>query len=314
VAGMLAEVETEMARRYASMRRRGVTQHIPTKEEPLLIVPFDESIPLYPILAEGVKGSAGKIAYMGAGAACALWLLTQASDKNIMGQIRDLVPQRLCFATSNYIQTDMALGDNAHATGALCHTLGDRAGVGYSGAEDQAGYEIFRVPMVTDMESRQVAKGILPDGFCEPPATGRPDVVYAAEGVRQFEDGTVGPILLYVGRAPKDRLNARIREHKAEPGVRGEEWRTLVWRIRVVSEHPSEAAGRAAELAAIDGMGPYWNIVGNGGNELYPAGEPVTLVPAPTRKSRRDDRRRPVAEVDEDRSEPDGYAVHYGDE
>jgi hypothetical protein len=298
VAGMLADVEAEMDRRYVSMRLRGMTQHVPTVEEPLLLVVFDESIPLYPILLEGHKGPAGKIAYSGAGAACALWLLTQAADKAVMGVIRDLVPQRLSLATKTWTQTEMALGEGAHMAGALCHQLGERVGVGYSGGEADHRYTVFRTPMVSDAESREIAKGKLPDGFCDPPSdkASRPCYVYHAEGVRRFPDGTVGPILLYVGKAWEP--NARLKEHRREPDPAGEEWRTLVWRYRTVSQHATEKAALAAERDDIERLGPYWNVVHNDGNELFESGEPMVLVPAPTRKSRRQDRRRPVAAID----------------
>jgi hypothetical protein len=192
----------------------------------------------------------------------------------------------------------MALGEGAHMAGALCHQLGDRVGVGYSGGEADHRYTIFRTPMVSDAESREIAKGKLPDGFCDPPSdkASRPCYVYHAEGVRRFPDGTVGPILLYVGKAWEP--NARLKEHRREPDPAGEEWRTLVWRYRTVSQHATEKAALAAERDDIERLGPYWNVVHNDGNELFESGEPVVLVPAPTRKSRRQDRRRPVAAID----------------
>jgi hypothetical protein len=72
----------------------------------------------------------------------------------------------------------------------------------------------------------------------------------------------------------------------------------LVWRYRTVSQHATEKAALAAERDDIERLGPYWNVVHNDGNELFESGEPMVLVPAPTRKSRRQDRRRPVAAID----------------
>lgn len=160
VMRMFTKLRAEMTRRAAVMKESGTKQHIPTPEEPLLIALIDETIPLRGLLK--ADSDPGVVAFTGAGRAVVLWLNAQLGEKSILGEIRDLIPQRLCFAVQTYQQTDMILGDGAHNANAYPHKLGELRGVGYSGSEGDHLFKKFRAANVTPQQGRDLAEGKVP--------------------------------------------------------------------------------------------------------------------------------------------------------
>jgi DNA segregation ATPase FtsK/SpoIIIE-like protein len=162
-AEMVEEMVAEKRRRGAAMRARGIKQHRPTAAEPLLIGIFDETLPLHEMLKAGTKGPAGEVGYSGSAMGCALWLNAQVAHANVIGQLRELIPQRISFATPTPEVTETILGKGAYYEGgAACHKLGDKVGLGWSGSDSESRPAPFRAALVTDEEAEQLAEGRIP--------------------------------------------------------------------------------------------------------------------------------------------------------
>lgn len=161
-ADMVTAMVAEKRRRGAAMRGR-TKQHKPTEAEPLLVGILDETLPLHAMLKEGTKGAAGEIGFSGAAMDTVLWVNTQMGHANVVGQLRELIPQRICFSTTTWQDTDTVLGSHAAMEGgALCHKIGDTPGVGWSGSDGSSRYEKFRAAVVTDEETAMLAEGRIP--------------------------------------------------------------------------------------------------------------------------------------------------------
>jgi hypothetical protein len=161
-ANMVTAMVAEKRRRGAAMRGK-TKQHRPTTAEPLLVGILDETLPLHAMLKEGTKGAAGEIGFSGAAMDTVLWVNTQMGHASVVGQLRELIPQRICFSTTTWQDTDTVLGSHAaNEGGALCHKIGDTPGIGWSGSDGSSRYEKFRAAVVTDEETAMLAEGRVP--------------------------------------------------------------------------------------------------------------------------------------------------------
>ncbi len=158
---MCDEAEKAMHCRQHYMKKNGVRKIQPSEENPLVVVILDETLPLTDLLKKGTDSSLGRIAYTGAAAGYVVWANTQVAQVDSIGRFRDLIPQRVCFATSAREVTDAVLGAGAEAMGARCSEINE-PGVGYSHSEGDKRYKKFRAAMVTDAETRMIAEGRLP--------------------------------------------------------------------------------------------------------------------------------------------------------
>lgn len=259
---MLGVVEEAMGTRMRQMAERGQRKHKPTVEEPLVVVLLDETLKLTGLLKKGEDSPLGRIVYTGRAAGYAVWALTQAPQKEVMGQLRDLIPQRICLAAPNRPTTDAALGDGATSSGAECHLI-DRPGVGYSFVEGDRRPQKFRSPLVSDREIDMIAHGLCPD-MADDEVKGDPHCVYRYWGVlptERFPQFAGEEVLFYVGHT--NDFERRDREHAASKA-----WYEFVTRKDESEVWPSKNRAKVEEQRAIDEERPIFNEQHNGENVL----------------------------------------------
>lgn len=171
--GLVEEQHKAMEARLRSMSSKARLHH-PTRAEPLDLLVIDELLLLESILKKGIDSPMGEILAIGRKAAFFIWACSQLSQKETLGPIRDLFPQRVGLALRSRELTDAVLGSGATAQGALCHEIAeDMPGVGYRYYAGARGYSRFRgayVPDdVIDLIARGeilqdlVSRGVLPD-------------------------------------------------------------------------------------------------------------------------------------------------------
>jgi DNA segregation ATPase FtsK/SpoIIIE, S-DNA-T family len=158
---LIRQTTSAMFQRLDSMKQRGVRQHTPTIAEPLNVLIVDELLLLPEQLKAGAAGELGKILSIGRKAAFTVWACTQKSQVETIGGIRDLFQQRICHAVKSRDLVGAALGSDAFEQGARCTSI-TRPGVGYMYVEGSSGYRRFRSVLVSDEQTRQLAKGIRP--------------------------------------------------------------------------------------------------------------------------------------------------------
>jgi S-DNA-T family DNA segregation ATPase FtsK/SpoIIIE len=162
---MVVSVEGALKKRQETMKARGLRKHVPTIDDPLVVVVLDELLPLAKMLKEGVDSPLGRIGYTGGAAGYVIWANSQVGQADSLGRFRDLVPQRICFATPNRHVTDAVLGDGAHSDGAECSSLKGTPGLGWSFEDGDGVLKKFRAAFATDDETRVIASGRAPDGM-----------------------------------------------------------------------------------------------------------------------------------------------------
>lgn len=248
------DLEESFNRRMQSVNLSGQRWHHPTRSEPLDITIIDELIPIAPQLRkEATEHIVGRIAYLGRKAGFVVIALTQATQVDVIGRIRDLFPQRVSHRTPNRHVTEAVLGDGAEGDGARASQLDithDR-GVGYVAAEGVRGYMGFRSAWISDAETKTIAAGDRP---LAPVAVGllkaKPTSLYA------FNDDQGA--LLYVGIAEAERVDTRWSEH-----ARSKKWWGEVAQKRVVDTFPDRDMAETAEALMIRNKKPRYNIQHN---------------------------------------------------
>jgi DNA segregation ATPase FtsK/SpoIIIE, S-DNA-T family len=142
IADLLDEAVTAMQTRLANMRARGIRKHVPTVDEPLLLLVVDEvaSITAYvnePALRRRIENAVSLILSQGRAPAVSLLLATQDPRKEVL-VMRDLVPLRVALRTAEPV-ADLILGPEARARGARTEQIDPALpGVGYVLDEGQA--------------------------------------------------------------------------------------------------------------------------------------------------------------------------------
>jgi hypothetical protein len=202
---------------------------------------------------------------------CVIWANTQLGDKNAIGDIRDLIPQAICFATKTWQQADAVLGTNATQLGVACHQIGDVAGVGWSGSGSNTKYEKFRSANVTKGESLELSEGRLPSYDINKVIGSEEYKPYALYRAKSFPDATGGRQLLYIGKtsSPEKRFQQHVDNAKkpwwldAHDPQNEVDWEdlydTLVW-------YPNEREVLKQERLAIINEKPLYNIIHNQSN------------------------------------------------
>lgn len=134
----------------------------PTVEFPLLVLLMDETLVVPEVLAGGTKSFVGQTVLAGAASGAVGWFCTQMAQKSTaLGDVRDLIPQRVALATRSAINTNMILGDDAAQLGAGCHLI-RLPGVGFTFTDADHRPRKFRAPLVTDEEADLICQGIVP--------------------------------------------------------------------------------------------------------------------------------------------------------
>jgi hypothetical protein len=268
---MLEAAEKGMHARQYWMKQNGARKISPDQTNPLVVTILDETLPLTDLLKKGTDSALGRVAYTGAAAAYVVWANTQVAQVDALGRFRDLVPQRICFATPNPQVTDSVLGQGSETMGAYCSDI-QEPGVGYSHSEGDKVARKFRAAMVTDDETKLIAQGLLPpavvnkareawDRAAEGPVSGKSRGARRTALYRWFyvDDPEYGDSLGYVGIS----YDVIHREAQHTAGLRafmeGNVRRETQW-------FPSRGEAVAAETLAIATEKPIWNKQHNGGN------------------------------------------------
>jgi hypothetical protein len=268
---MLEAAEKGMHARQYWMKQNGARKISPDQTNPLVVTILDETLPLTDLLKKGTDSALGRVAYTGAAAAYVVWANTQVAQVDALGRFRDLVPQRICFATPNPQVTDSVLGQGSETMGAYCSDI-QEPGVGYSHSEGDKVARKFRAAMVTDDETKLIAQGMLPpavvnkareawDRAAEGSPSGKSRGARRTALYRWFyvDDPEYGDSLGYVGIS----YDVIHREAQHTAGLRafmeGNVRRETQW-------FPSRGEAVAAETLAIATEKPIWNKQHNGGN------------------------------------------------
>jgi FtsK/SpoIIIE family len=205
--------------RWDAMQDKGIRFHEPTEEEPLRILIIDELLLLGDILKEGANSPLAEVLFGGRKAAYIVFGLSQLSQVDAIGRVRDLFVQRVCLATKSREMTEAVLGPGAESEGARCSKITeDQAGVGYLMNGKKRQYIRFRSVYISDDDARLIASGQLPstDGVIKAPS----GMNASWEALRKRKTAvywyySVGDgRLIYVGIAVNP--NERMPEHKKD--------------------------------------------------------------------------------------------------
>ena len=243
------DLESDFNRRMARVEKSGSRWHKPTLEEPLDLVVIDEILPLASSLKKDPTDHIlGRVLFLGRKGGFVALAASQAGQKEVMGPMRDLFPQRLCHRTGNRYMTEAFLGDGAETDGASCSTLDVERdqGVLYMAAEGQSGYTAARSAWVSDSDTLQIAQGLRPVPGKQTDLRVKPTSVYAFHGIKGE--------LLYVGIAEKTRLQDRWGEH-----ARSKSWWGEVHQKSEIYTYPDRDMAETAEALMIRKQRPKYN-------------------------------------------------------
>ncbi|MEB0286767.1 FtsK/SpoIIIE domain-containing protein [Cryobacterium sp. 10I1] len=139
-------------------RLRGVTrQHVPTVEEPLIVIVIDELATLTEYLTDRklkaeIEQLLGLILSQGRAVGVTVIACVQDPSKQVLS-LRQLFPIRIGLRLTEGIQVGMVLGTGARERGALCDLISDQTpGVGYVSEDGKARISRVRAFHVTDTD------------------------------------------------------------------------------------------------------------------------------------------------------------------
>jgi S-DNA-T family DNA segregation ATPase FtsK/SpoIIIE len=136
MADMLDEAVAVMQARTRRCRQTGVRLHVPTREEPLILVVIDEVATLTTYqpdrkLRARIDRSVGLLLSQGRGPGVSVLAALQDPRMEVLG-FRGLFPTRVALQLDEAGQVDMVLGPGARDQGALCDKIPDSTrGVAY---------------------------------------------------------------------------------------------------------------------------------------------------------------------------------------
>lgn len=135
MAGVLEKAVKRMRQRAA--RLRGVTrQHVPSIDEPLIVIVVDELAALTAYITDRkvrdrIKEALGLLLSQGRAVGVHVIAALQDPRKDVL-PFRDLFPTRIALRMTEPEQCDMVLGDGARDRGAICDQIPETSpGVGY---------------------------------------------------------------------------------------------------------------------------------------------------------------------------------------
>lgn len=138
---VIKKAHVDMFARLEQMKKLGVNKLMPSDEFPLRVLIIDELLDLEDQIAAGAKGELGELLRGYRKTAGLVIGLSQLSQQDTIGKIRNLFPQKIVLATDSPDTTDAAFGKGAEAAGAKCSEIGiNMPGVGYMKAEGMKGF------------------------------------------------------------------------------------------------------------------------------------------------------------------------------
>lgn len=157
VDATVANTKKHLYERLAEMGKRGERSHLPSVDEPLEILIIDE---LLMLKHHDSDSDLAEIISVGRKANFIVVALSQLSQVDALGRVRDLFPQRICLATKSDDMTNSVLGPNAERDGARCSRIPKSTpGVGYYYSNEQKRFQRFRFPLITDEQTTIIADG-----------------------------------------------------------------------------------------------------------------------------------------------------------
>lgn len=225
----------------------------PSAENPLVVLIVDEFMDLHDTIKNANRSDLATIIRKGRAVGYTSWLGTQSAIKTAMGDVRDLVPQRIAMATRSRAATEAILGDEAVACGAMSHEIrDDQPGTGYTFGETDRTSNRIRAAYVKDDDLKMIAAGTLPPQLIGRTRDAIGEVVGNHALYRWFNDSGE---LLYVGIT--NDVGRRTDEHAEK------EWWSQVASSQV-EWFPSRKAALDAEKRAIIAERPLFNVQHNG--------------------------------------------------
>lgn len=282
-AAMIDNLLEVMKKRQADQPfRKWTVDH--AKAFPLIVFVIDESVEVMKNLKPEYQTKLLTVISQIRASGGMIIALTQMAQKDVMGAIRDMFPQRISLAQRNAIGTDMALGDGAEAHGARCSeiNLPSGAGTGFSYDETRRGYELFRAGWCSDADIERIASGLPPIGM------GRVETVIPKR-VAVYRVYDRHKRLLYVGVS--DAPGRRLNDEHSNPSHKDFKpwWNEVDPKLTLVIYEKDDATAKAVEWQAIQDEWPLYNDQGNRQNPTrvdWRRGEVAPEVNLPERKSR----------------------------
>lgn len=158
---LLNELITVMDERLDRMSATGLRKHIPTIDEPAIVLAIDEVLVLTAFadkeLGKEVDRLLRLLMALGRAAAVSVIVLGQDPSKEIMAW-RQMATWRIALRMDEQTQTRMVLGDAAIEQGVDCRDISDRTpGVAWVAEEGRTGYTRVRAFEVTNTDITTLA-------------------------------------------------------------------------------------------------------------------------------------------------------------
>jgi S-DNA-T family DNA segregation ATPase FtsK/SpoIIIE len=212
---IIKEMLADMYIRLASMKAAGVRKHKPTPQEPLVILVIDELLLIKALLKLGADSDMGQMLSVCRKAGYGVIACTVLAEKATLGECRELFPFRMAFRMNTRPQTTTILGDDQAEMGPA-HTIPrDQQGVGYTYDQATDTMRKFRAVHITDLQAKQIAMGVAPDGLenygKEPP---EPERMVALYRLNTYPNADGSRKRLYIGIS--DDPARRFAEHRRD--------------------------------------------------------------------------------------------------
>lgn len=270
---LIIDFRDRMNTRLAEMKLNQTRKHIPTPQEPNYYLFIDEILLCRTQLKQGVQSPLGEVLAVGRKAGFIVIALTQLGQKTTLGDLRDMFPQRVCFATRSQEMTDAILGTGATRGGAPCHEL-TSPGEGFLFTTNSRRYFQFKTPLIKDTiliaqpDPNKVTS--LPTTSVATPTTPTKnhgsvdDMPTPSVETGVLDHGNVAVyrlfgetgVLLYVGVAKNPEK--RFKQHHDK-----EWWSGVDFERTTITWYPDKAEAYEAERQAIESEMPIYNIVHN---------------------------------------------------
>ncbi|MGW0250816.1 FtsK/SpoIIIE domain-containing protein [Nocardia goodfellowii] len=167
ILAMLNKAVEKMAERAARLREAGVQKHVPTVEEPLILVIIDEAAALSSFATkderEEFRRLSGLLLSQGRAVGVSVFAALQDPSKETMPN-RQLFPVRVGLRLDEDTQVAMVHGQGAKARGARCHEISARTpGVGYVGEDGNPDFVRVRAFLIEKRDIDWLVEVYAPD-------------------------------------------------------------------------------------------------------------------------------------------------------
>ncbi|GEM35392.1 hypothetical protein NN3_63990 [Nocardia neocaledoniensis NBRC 108232] len=166
ILGMLEEAVNVMDERSARLAVAGVRKHVPTTDEPLILIIIDEAAALSSYATrdqqEKFRQLTGLLLSKGRAVGVSVIAALQDPSKETMPN-RQLFPVRIGLRLDEPTQTAMVHGQGAKDRGALCHEIPDTTpGVGYVGEVGTTEFVRVRAFWISDEDADAIVDAYAP--------------------------------------------------------------------------------------------------------------------------------------------------------